>query len=119
YNVGFLRHPRDKRWEKREVLGALGEIVLDREEERLYPTIEEERCSGCGSCKEACPQKAIDMTIEEAPVSIFGPIITTGVPKAHVNEDACVACGLCVSTCPSDVIKMPEKDIPDCDFRPR
>ncbi|MHB8110739.1 MAG: 4Fe-4S binding protein, partial [Syntrophorhabdaceae bacterium] len=118
YNVGFLRHPRDKRWEPREILGAIGEILLDREEERLYPTIEEERCSGCGSCKDACPQNAIEMTIEEKQVSIFGPIITTGVPKAHVNEDACVACGLCASTCPSDVIKLPEKNIPDCDSRP-
>lgn len=117
YNVGFLRHPRDKRWEKREVLGALGEIILDREEERLYPTIEEERCSGCGSCRDACPQKAIDMKIEETQVSIFGPIISTGIPKAHVNEDACVACGLCASTCPSDVIKIPEKNIPGCDAR--
>ena len=110
YHVGFLRHPRDKRWKPREVLGAIGEIILDREEERLYPTMEEERCSGCGSCKDACPQKAIDMTITDTQVSIFGPIVSTGVPKAHINEDACVACGLCASTCPSDVIKLPEQE---------
>ncbi len=110
YHVGFLRHPRDKRWKPREILGAVGEIILDREEERLYPTMEEERCSGCGSCKDACPQKAIDMTIVDTQVSVFGPIMNTGVPKAHINEDACVACGLCASTCPSDVIKLPEQE---------
>ncbi|HOW54447.1 MAG TPA: FAD-dependent oxidoreductase [Syntrophorhabdaceae bacterium] len=108
YHTGFVRHPRDKRWEPREVLGALGEMILDREEERVYPEVEEERCSGCGSCKDACPQKAIDITIQEQQVAVFGPITTTGVPIAHVNEDSCVACGLCVSTCPSDVIKFPE-----------
>jgi ferredoxin len=110
YHIGFLRHPRDRRWKPREVLGALGEILLDREEERLYPTVEEERCSGCGSCKDACPQKAIDITITEKQVSVFGPIYSTGVPIAHVDEGACVACGLCVSTCPSDVIKFPEQE---------
>ncbi len=110
YHVGFLRHPRDKRWEPREILGALGEIILDRGEERLYPTVAEERCSGCGSCKDACPQKAIDLIIQEQQVAVFGPIATTGVPIAHVNEDICVACGLCVSTCPSDVIKFPPEE---------
>lgn len=121
YHVGFLRHPRDKRWKAREVLGAVGEIILDREEERLYPTLEEERCSGCGSCKDACPQKAIDVTITEKQVSVFGPIMSTGVPKAHIDQDACVACGLCASTCPSDVIKLPEQEQkiqPSCDLRP-
>lgn len=118
YHIGFLRHPRDKRWKPREVLGALGEILLDRGEERLYPTVEEERCSGCGSCKDACPQKAIDIVITEKQVSVFGPISSTGIPMAHVDEDACVSCGLCVSTCPSDVIKFPAEDenrkVEDC-----
>jgi len=110
YHIGFLRHPRDRRWKPREILGALGEILLDREEERLYPTVEEERCSGCGACKDACPQKAIDIAITEKELSVFGPIVSTGIPKAHVDEGACVACGLCASTCPSDVIKFPVED---------
>lgn len=108
YHTGFIRHPRDKRWEPREILGALGEMLLDKEEERVYPEVEEERCSGCGSCKDACPQKAIELVMQEKQVAVFGPINTTSVPIAHVNEDTCVACGLCVSTCPSDVIKFPE-----------
>lgn len=107
YHVGFIRHPRNKRWEPREVLGALGEILLDSTEERLYPEVEEERCSGCGSCKDACPQKAIEIIIREKEVSVFGPISTTSIPIAHVDADTCVSCGLCISTCPSDAIKFP------------
>jgi heterodisulfide reductase subunit A-like polyferredoxin len=104
YHVGFIRHPRDKRWEPREILGALGEILLDMEEERVLPVVNEERCSGCGSCKDACPHDAIEMEIREEQIALFGPQVVSNVPIARVKEDACVGCGLCASTCPSDVI---------------
>jgi len=104
YHVGFIRHPREKRWEKRELLGALGEMILDHEEDRVLPEFNEERCSGCGSCKEACPAGAIEMLIREKQIAIFGPMTSAGVPIAHVKEDTCIGCGLCASTCPSDVI---------------
>jgi heterodisulfide reductase subunit A-like polyferredoxin len=104
YHVGFIRHPRDKRWERRELLGALGEMILDHEEDRVLPQVNEERCSGCGSCKEACPASAIEMEIRQKQIAIFGPMTSAGVPIAHVKEDTCIGCGLCASTCPSDVI---------------
>jgi heterodisulfide reductase subunit A-like polyferredoxin len=104
YHVGFIRHPREKRWERRELLGALGEMILDHEEDRILPEFNEERCSGCGSCKEACPASAIEMLIREKQIAIFGPVSSAGVPIAHVKEDTCIGCGLCASTCPSDVI---------------
>ena len=104
YHVGFIRHPRDRRWEPREKLAALGEMLLDQEEERVFPEVDEERCSGCGSCKEACPHSAIEMEMREREIAVFGPQAATIAPIAHVKEDACVGCGLCASTCPSDVI---------------
>ena len=112
YHVGFIRHPRDPRWEARETLGALGEMLLDMAEERALPEVNEERCSGCGSCKDACPHSAIEMITKEKMLAIFGPNLTTGVPIAHVKEDTCVGCGLCASACPSDVISYPEQDNP-------
>ena len=86
------------------MLGALGEMRLDEEEERVFPEVDEERCSGCGSCRDACPHGAIEMEIRERGIALFGPETASGVPVAHVRKDACVGCGLCASTCPSDVI---------------
>ncbi len=109
YHVGFIRHPREPRWEPREILGAMGEIALDIEEERVLPQVNEERCSGCGSCKNACPHDAMEIVITDKAISIFGPQVSSPVPIAHVKEDTCVSCGLCASTCPSDVISLPEQ----------
>jgi NAD-dependent dihydropyrimidine dehydrogenase PreA subunit len=88
------------------MLGALGEFLIEKDEERTFPEVSEERCSGCGSCKEACPAHAIEMEHNERQVSVFGPIAASAVPVAAVNKELCVGCGLCASTCPSDVIEF-------------
>jgi Pyruvate/2-oxoacid:ferredoxin oxidoreductase delta subunit len=92
-------------------------MLLDAEEERVLPEVNEERCSGCGSCKDACPHKAIEMEIREKVIAVFGPQTASSVPIAHVKEDTCVGCGLCASTCPSDVIHYdPPMVPPACDM---
>ncbi|MCX8021674.1 MAG: FAD-dependent oxidoreductase [Syntrophorhabdaceae bacterium] len=104
YHAGFIRHPRAIRWEEREVIGALAEMLLDREEVREIPSVDEERCSGCASCKNACPHDAIEIRLDPKDVAIFGPLSSTINPVASINKDLCMGCGLCASTCPSDVI---------------
>ncbi|HPU29990.1 MAG TPA: FAD-dependent oxidoreductase [Syntrophorhabdaceae bacterium] len=107
FHIGFIRHPRAERWEGREIIGALAEILLDKEEERVIPEVNEERCSGCGSCKNACPHNAIEITQVPKDVAIFGLLSNTLNPVAKINSDLCMGCGLCASTCPSDVINLP------------
>jgi NAD-dependent dihydropyrimidine dehydrogenase PreA subunit len=109
YHVGFIRHPRAPRWEPREILGALGEMLLDLEQDRVLPEVNEERCSGCGSCKNACPQHAIEVQFQEAPAAIFGPLAASLRPVAQVDTDACASCGLCASTCPSHAMGFEEE----------
>ncbi|HOJ43891.1 MAG TPA: FAD-dependent oxidoreductase, partial [Syntrophorhabdaceae bacterium] len=86
FHVGFIRHPRAKRWEGRELIGALAEILLDKEEERIIPEVNEERCSGCGSCKNACPHNAIEITPVPKDVAIFGLLSNTLNPVAKINS---------------------------------
>ena len=47
-----------------------------------------EKCCGCSSCSDACPQHAIEMVENEK-----------GFLIPQINEDLCVNCGLCVEIC--------------------
>ena len=53
--------------------------------------VDEEKCTACGMCEEACPQQAI--TVDDV---------------ARVNPELCVECGICVDECPNGAISLPE-----------
>ena len=68
-----------------------------------------DRCTGCGACVKACPQKAISLDETH---------------KARTDYDKCTACGLCTDYCvqnarelvgkeyePAELVKKLEKDI--------
>jgi ferredoxin len=52
--------------------------------------LNEDKCTGCGNCKEVCPVEAI--TVES---------------KAQIQEDVCIECGACVEECPEEALSLP------------
>ena len=58
--------------------------------------VAEERCSGCGLCKDACPVWAIDIG-----------------EKARIDQLSCIPCGLCMNACPEQAIVYSPMKQPD------
>lgn len=51
-------------------------------------SIDADKCVGCGTCKDNCPQEAIS---EED-------------GKFVIDADSCVSCGICADNCPVEAI---------------
>lgn len=68
--------------------------MLDRKKIPWYPTVDEERCSGCGICVHYCPH---DVYILEESVS-------------HVASpyECVVGCSNCEKECPEGAISFPD-----------
>lgn len=52
--------------------------------------INEEKCIGCGVCRNVCVVEAIEIKEGKA-----------------VVDDKCIECGACIAQCPVDAISMP------------
>ncbi len=59
--------------------------------------VDEEQCTGCGSCEEACHFEAISS------VSVSGKY------KARIDTSACFGCGLCRTACPAEALSMTKR----------
>ena len=47
-----------------------------------------DKCTACGTCKEACPVEAI----------------SEGAPCYKISADTCIDCGSCMDSCPTGAI---------------
>ncbi len=62
-----------------------------------YAAVDEELCTGCGTCVERCQMEAVEVQDEIAAVDL----------------KRCIGCGLCVSTCPTDAMQLLKKQEED------
>ncbi len=65
----------------------------------MMASVDEELCTGCGSCEEACHFDAIsskDMA---------------GEHKAHIHNASCYGCGLCRNVCSVEALNMVERRV--------
>jgi len=65
------------------------------EAEPLVSFVDEEYCSGCGTCINVCAYKAIELVEDK-----------DGKKHAEVNEALCMGCGSCVAACPSGAMQQ-------------
>jgi pyruvate formate lyase activating enzyme len=54
-----------------------------------------DRCTGCGTCAQVCPQEAIE--------------VYSG--KSHTNREVCIGCGRCADTCPNGARSLIGKSV--------
>lgn len=62
------------------------------EVEGIVSQVNEEKCTGCGTCVTICPYGAMEKTAEG---------------KAKTNIVLCKGCGTCVASCPERAIRLP------------
>jgi heterodisulfide reductase subunit A len=60
--------------------------------EPAISSVDEDKCTGCGTCEMICPYGAIQVDLDEM--------------KAHVMNVLCKGCGSCSASCPEKAITM-------------
>ncbi len=97
---GTCQGPKDIQDTVAQASGAASRVVniLSKntlEVEPLIACVDEDLCSGCGTCVSVCPYQAIDLIKME-----------DGKSHAKVNEALCMGCGACAASCPSGAMQQ-------------
>jgi ferredoxin len=64
------------------------------------PTIDKEKCTGCGLCAIDCPTKALNISQNSERDSY----------QLLFRHDLCDACGICEKSCPEHCLNLTEKE---------
>ncbi len=63
----------------------------------MPPTVDENKCTGCGACVSVCPASPVVFEMVEK---------DAGNKSVVKNPDSCIECGACVASCPVEAIKL-------------
>jgi ferredoxin len=65
----------------------------------FIPSVDEEKCNGCGNCVSLCPVEAMTLVSSNDP----------GKPnrkKAKLQQESCLGCGICIGGCEKKAIEL-------------
>jgi len=98
--AGCCQGPKDIQDSVAQASGAASRAanILSKKElesEPLVSYVDEDYCSGCGTCVSVCPYTAIELIKEK-----------DGTTHAKVNEALCMGCGACVASCLSGAMQQ-------------
>jgi len=75
---------------------------MEKAKKKFKITIVEERCKGCGYCKETCPKDVFEF---EGKLNSAGYSVSS--PK---HLDRCIGCNSCVMACPDLALSLSEEE---------
>lgn len=77
--------------------------------------VDEEKCTGCSKCIEACPKMVIDLVPASKRVFVDCNSKDKGKDVKAVCKVGCIACKICVKNCPEDAITF-ENNLAKIDY---
>jgi heterodisulfide reductase subunit A len=112
------RHPNVKLLaysEVEKVEGSVGDFKVTVRRKARY--VDEDKCTGCGACKEKCPTVVPDAFNEKLGTrkAIYS-YFAQGIPSTHtIDPDHCrqlngKKCGVCAKTCQAGAVNFEQKD---------
>jgi len=71
------------------------------ENKTILRLVEDQLCTGCGTCMALCPQKAIEMVND----------VQNGIYIPHIERELCIKCGICFKVCPGPGIDFDQLNL--------
>lgn len=68
------------------------------------PIIDEDKCTACGKCVDACPRNILELHSSSQNILVFCRSEDRGPMARKVCKNACIACGICVRACPDVIV---------------
>jgi ferredoxin len=70
----------------------------------FLPSLDSDKCKGCGKCVSVCPVEAMLLTSANDPKR-------PKIKKSKLDENRCLGCGVCARACLSDAIELKSRPI--------
>lgn len=74
--------------------------------EKGVAVVDEQKCTACGKCVDACPKKVVKIVPESSRVSVLCSSKERGAVSKKICSVSCIACGICAKNCPVSAITI-------------